>query len=499
MVKIKDIMGKSVKKNYIYNLIYQILTLLFPLVTTPYLSRILQADGIGTVSYAESIVSYFVLFATMGIATYGQREISYVQNDTQARSRVFWETQLLKLITTSVVLCIYCIFAVLIVDNSMRWLYLILAIQVFSVAVDVVWFFQGMEEFGKIVTRNIIVRIIFIAFVFIFVKTKEDLVYYVLGNALINIVSAMSIWGYLPKYVKKVSLKSLHPFRNFKVVFALFIPTIAIQIYTVLDKTMIGLITNNAYENGYYEQAIKIAKIALSVVTALGTVMIPRIGHHHEKGETKAVCDWMYRSYRFVWMLAIPMCIGLVFVAGNFVPWFFGDGYEGVIPLLQILSLLLIAIGVNTVTGNQYLIPTKREKAYTWTVIIGAVVNFVLNLFLIYFFQAIGAAIASVVAETVIAIVQLIIVKKELSIVIILKSSVKYVVAGVVMGVVLFFESIWFSPSILYTLLMVASGAAVYFLSLLLLRDTFVISNLKTIFGRFLKKSAKGGEESHEI
>ncbi len=492
-------MGKSVKKNYIYNLIYQVLTLLLPLVTTPYLSRVLQADGIGTVSYAESIVSYFVLFATMGIATYGQREVSYVQNDTQARSRVFWETQLLKLITTSFVLCGYIIFALFIVEDAIKWLYFIFAIQILSVAVDAVWFFQGMEEFGKIVTRNIIVRIIFIAFVFIFVKTKEDLVYYVLGNALINIVSAMSIWGYLPKYVKRISFKSLHPFRNFKVVFALFIPTIAIQIYTVLDKTMIGIITNNAYENGYYEQAIKIAKMALTVIGALGTVMIPRIGYYHEKGEVETVREWIYRSYRFVWLLAIPMCIGLFFVASNFVPWFFGDGYDGVVPLLQILSLLLLSIGVNGVTGTQYLIPTKRENTFTLTVIIGAVVNFLLNLFLIYFFQSIGAAIASVVAETVIAIVQLVIVRKELSICTILKSSVKYLIAGVIMGVVLFFESIWFPPSILYTLLMVASGAVVYLLSLLLLRDTFVISNLKTIFGRFIKKHSKEGEENNEI
>lgn len=492
-------MGKSVKKNYIYNLIYQVLTLLLPLVTTPYLSRILQADGIGMVSYAESIVSYFALFAALGIATYGQREISYVQNMKEERSRVFWETQLAKLITSMAVFAVYVPFVLLAVEKDLVWLYGLLALQFFSIALNATWFFQGMEEFGKIISRDIVIKLLLLVSMFVFIKEKDDVVLYVLIYSLSGFVSAVSLLGYLPKYVKKIPFKSLRPFRNIKTIIALFVPTIAIQIYTVLDKTMIGIITDNAYQNGYYEQAMKITKMVLTVVTALGTVMIPRIGYHYEKGETEMVRDWMYRSYRFVWLLAIPMCIGLSFVAGNFVPWFFGGGYEGVIPLLQILSLLLLAIGVNNATGMQYLIPTKRENTFTLTVVIGAVVNFVLNLFLIYFFQAIGAAIASVVAETVIAIVQLIIVKKELSIVIILKSSVKYVVAGVVMGVVLFFESIWFSPSILYTLLMVASGAAVYFLSLLLLRDTFVISNLKTIFGKFIKKHSKGGEESHEI
>lgn len=492
-------MGKSVKKNYIYNLIYQILTLLLPLVTTPYLSRILGADGIGTVSYAESIVSYFVLFATMGITTYGQREISYVQDSLEDRSRVFWETQILKLVTTTVMLAVYMAFAFFVVDSAITWLYLILAVQVFNVAADVVWFFQGMEEFGKIVFRNIVVRVLLLVFIFVFVRTKDDLVYYVLGNVAINLLSALSIWGYLPKYVKKVPFKSLKPFRNFKTVLALFVPTIAIQIYTVLDKTMIGVITGSAYENGYYEQAIKIARMALTVVGALGTVMIPRIGHHYEKGETELVQNWMYRSYRFVWLLAIPMCIGLFFVAENFVPWFFGPGYDGVVPLLKILSFLILAIGVNGVTGTQYLIPTRRENTFTLTVVIGAVVNFAFNLFLIYFFQSIGAAIASVIAETVIAVVQLIIVRKELSIFKILKSCVKYLIAGVVMGVLLFVENMFLSPSILNTLIMVVSGVAVYFAVLLLLRDNFVVSNIKAVLGKFRKKTSDEGVNENEV
>jgi O-antigen/teichoic acid export membrane protein len=487
-------MGKSVKKNYIYNLIYQILTIILPLATTPYLSRVLQADGIGTVSYATSIVSYFVLFANVGIATYGQRQISYVQDSIEDRSRVFWETQVLKLITTSISLAVYIPFAIFVVNSDLTWMYLILSVQIFSVCLDSAWFFQGMEEFGKIVGRNIIFRVISIVFIFVLVRRKEDLIYYVLGVVGIEVLSAVSIWSYLPKYVKKVPFKTLKPFRDFKTVMALFIPTVAIQIYTVLDKTMIGIITNDAYQNGYYEQAIKITQIALTVIGSLGTVMIPRIGYYHQKGEDKTVREWMYRSYRFVWLLSIPMCIGLFFVTGNFVPWFFGDGYDGVVPLLQILSLLLLAIGINGVTGKQYLIPTKRENTFTLTVVIGAVINFVFNLFLIYFFQAIGAAIASVLAETVIAVCQLIIVRKELSICKILRSSVKYWIAGIVMGVLLFFENRYFDPSIINTIIMITSGAIIYFVVLFALKDQFLISNVKSISGKFINKK-KGKED----
>lgn len=487
-------MAKSVKKNYIYNLLYQILTLIVPLVSMPYLSRILEADSIGVVSYAESIVSYFVLFASLGTATYGQREISYVRDSAEERSRVFWETQLLRMIMTAVVTVFYVLFALFIVDDSVSWLYLLFALQLLSVSAEIVWFFQGLEEFGKVVFRNIVVKLVSLVLFFLLIKTKEDLIYYVLIYVGVNFLCGVSLWGYLPKYLQKVSLKSIKPFRNIKFVLALFIPTIATQVYTVLDKTMIGLITQDSFQNGYYEQATKIVKFSLMAITALGTVMIPRIGYHYEKGETETVRNWMYRSYRFAWFLGIPMCLGLMMIARNFVPWFFGDGYDGVIPLLCVLSVLILSIGINTVTGNQYLIPTKREKTYTLTVVIGAVVNFTLNLFLIYYFQALGAAIASVVAETVIAVVQLIIVRKELSPTKILQSSAKYWIAGLIMLIPLYFEGKYLSPSLLHTLIMIASGVIVYCLVLLLLKDDFLISNIRSVMGRFFKKNKEKKE-----
>lgn len=479
-------MGKDVRKNYIYNLIYQVLTLLLPLVTTPYLSRVLQADGIGLVSYTDSIVSYFTMFAALGIATYGQREISYVQNDVEARSHAFWETQLLKFITSFGMLLAYIPFVLFVAEKENIYLYALLTSQFLSIALNIAWFFQGIEEFGKIIARDVFIKILLLISMFVFVKTKEDLLLYVFIYCLSGILCGVTLWAYLPKYIKKVPFKSLRPFRNIRTIITLFIPTIAIQISTSLDKTMIGLITNNNYENGCYEQATKIIKMVLAVVTALGTVMIPRIGYYFEKGETETVRDWMYRSYRFVWILAIPMCIGLFFASKSFVPWFFGEGYDGVVPLLQILSILLVAIGINNVTGMQYFIPTKRENLYTLTVVIGSMVNIALNLVLVFFFQSIGAAIASVAAEVVIAVVQLVIVRKELSIALILKSSIRYLIAGAIMGVALFFESLVFPATIWFTAVMVASGAGIYFIVLLVMRDTFVISNLKQIIGKFI-------------
>ena len=472
-------MGKqSIKKNYIYNLSYQILVLITPLITTPYLSRVLGADGVGTVSFAESVVSYFVLIATLGITTFGQRELSYVQDKRQGRSIVFWETKILEIITSIAVLVIYIPFALM---QQYKIMYLILAFNLLAVMVDVVWLFQGLEEFKIIVLRNTIFKIIGIIYIFVAVKTKDDLVKYIFGIAFFNFISNLSLWVYVPKYVDKINWNVIHPLKHFGTIMSLFIPTIAIQIYTVLDKTMIGLITQSSFENGYYEQALKISKMVLTVVTSLGTVMIPRIGFHFGKGEVEQVNSFMYRGYRFVWFLGIPLCFGLIGVSGNFVPWFFGTGYDKVIPLMRILRFLILAIGINNVTGIQYLIPTKRQNIFTKTVMIGAGVNFTLNLILIYYLQAIGAAIASVVAESTIAIVQLYLVRKELSVKQVIFSSVHYLIAGAVMLMVLFIMNGIFNASIRHTAIMVASGAISYGIVLLLLRDDFFILNINNI------------------
>lgn len=476
---------KSIKKNYAYNLCYQILTMITPLITAPYLARVLGADGIGTISYTDSVAAYFVLLATMGISTYGQREISYVQDNVKERSLIFWNTKVLEIITSAVSLGAFVVFSLF---QANKTIYLIFSFNILAVLADVTWFFQGMEEFGKTVLRNIAVKLIGIIYIFLFVKTPEDIAIYAFGICFFAFIANVSLWFYLPKYTDKIHFCDLHPFKDFKTVLSLFIPTVAIQVYTVLDKTMIGLITKDSFENGYYEQAIKISKMALMFVISLGTVMIPRIGFHYEQKQHDEVKRLMYRAYRFVWFLGIPLCLGLIGVASNFVPWFFGPGYEKVIVLLRILALLILAIGINNVTGMQYLIPTKKQNTFTLTVIIGAVVNFALNAILIYFLQSIGAALASVAAETTIAVIQIVIVRKELNPLIILRESINYLFAGTIMFFGLWKASGCFEPSVLNTLLLVIIGSCIYFGTLLIIRDKFLISNIKGIMAKLFQR-----------
>ena len=482
-------MSKTVKKNYIYNVAYQILVVLAPLVTAPYLSRVIQPDGIGKISFIESVVSHFSLIAVMGISSYGQREISYVQDDLEKRSEVFWNTKLLGFCTSGITILVYMLFTLFQKENSL--LYLILTLNLLAVFFDITWFFQGMEDFAKTVTRNLIIKILQILFIFVFIKEKKDMILYVFGLGLFTLLGNLSLWTYLPRYIKRVPVSRLRPFKEFKTVLSLFIPSVATQIYLVLDKTMLGMITGSEYENGYYEQAMKISKMLLAFVISLSTVMVPRIGYLYEHKRKSDIERYMYRGYRFVWFLSVPMSLGIVMTAGNFVPWFLGTGYEKVIPLLKILAFLIPVIGINCVTGAQYLVPTKRQNIFTMTVSIGAVTNFCLNLILIYYFKSIGAAIASLAAETVIPMVQLVMVRKEISVSRVLGEGVHYYFAGAIMVFVLIPIAKQMTPSILHTVIIILVGAVVYFAVLLLEKDEFFISNATGILNLIKRKVIK--------
>lgn len=468
---------KSIQKNYIYNVTYQILVLITPLVTTPYVSRTLGAAGIGTYSFAASIVAYFTMFAAMGTAAYGQREISYVQDDKRKRTEVFWNTEILSCISTLAWLLLYGAYVLFFCDDTV--IYLIFAMNVIAVAFDITWLFQGMEEFGHIVVRNIIFKILNIVYIYVFVRSEDDLVIYVLGMCLLPLFSMLSLWTLLYKMVDKPDWKKVRPFTNIGVVLSMFIPFIAISIYTVLDKTMIGLFTDTKDENGYYEQALELSKTALTLVTALGTVMVPRIGYYYEKKEFDVVKKYIYRSYRFVWFLGIPLCFGLISISANMVPWFYGDGFDKVVPLLIVSSFLIPIIGISNVTGIQYLMPTKRQNMLTLTVLTGAAVNFVFNVILIPHWYSIGAAIASVLAELVITVVQIIMIRKELSPRMIISCSGHYWLAGLVMFGALYKMGKYLEPSIAHSAIMMVSGGIIYSILLLIMKDEFFIGQIK--------------------
>lgn len=479
---------KSIKKNFIFNIAYQVLSLVLPLITIPYISRTIGVDGVGQYSYANSIVSYFLLVAILGTSIFGQRAIGYAQKNVVDRSRAFWEVFLLRTMTAGVSLIAYFLFICFAIEKDGFTIYLILAINIVNVICDISWFFQGMEEFGKTVSTSILFRLLYIAALFILVKEPADLWVYVLLTSGQVVLCNIVLWLLLPRYLCKVN--GINPFRDIKSVIQLFIPTIAMQVYVVMDKSMIGWFTNGYTENGYYEQAERVSKITLSLITALGTVMVPRISRCYKEGDSEAVKNYIYKSYRFIWLLAIPIMIGLATIATVFVPVFFGEGYEKCTVLIPILSCLTVIIGLSNVTGMQYLIPIGKQNVLTITVIIGAVVNIALNAALIPFLASIGAAIASIIAELSVTISGFVYIKKTKQFELrgIFAGAWKYWVSGIIMGGVIYIIKLFIPVAVWALIVLIFTGIIIYFMLLLILRDQMVFEVLSSVKKFLMRK-----------
>jgi len=465
---------KSLKLNYIFNLINQILAILLPLVLAPYISRVLQPEGVGKYSFVNSIITYFTLFASLGFGFYAQREIAKYQEDKEKQAIVFWEIFIARCFSVALSLVLNLFLIVIGVYGNNALFMLILSINILSIVFDISYFFQGNEEFGRIVIRNIVVKLLMTISIFLLVKDKGDLWLYILLHSLAIFISNISLWPTLFKVIPKAQLSELKPFRHMKQVIILFLPTIATSIYTVLDKTLIGVITGSDAQNGFYEQAEKIVKCALTLITCLDLVMIPRNSNEFQKGNIEGVKNNIYKAFHFVWLLGIPIALGLSVVASHFLPWYLGSSFNSSIILLEILSFLILIIGCSSILGTNYLIPTKQDKKYTAAILTGAGLNLVLNIILIYIFGAVGAAISTITAEFTITIVMFLMVRKELSYKQIFKTIYKPAIAGLIMFIALIILKTYLTPSILSTLILIAVGVIIYFILILILRDGLV-------------------------
>lgn len=476
---------KSITINYIYNLIYQILTLILPLITTPYLSRVLGATPIGIYSYTYSIVSYFLLFGALGVYLYGQREIAYVNEDKQKRKKVFWEIVTCRFVTMFIAIIIYYMFFMR--TGEYRIYYRIWFMELLATAFDISWFFQGLEEFKKTVIRNIVVRIVSVTLIFVLVKTPEDLIKYITIYAIADLVGNLSLWLYLPKYFKGIKIEKIKTFSHLPEMILLFIPQIANQVYNLLDKTMIGRIITDKSEVGFYEQGQKIIRVLLTLVTSLGIVMIPRMASTFASGDKEKIVDYMKKSFKFVFFLAFPIVFGLISVSSSFVPIFFGEGYDKVVVLLNVISPTIILTGMANVIGTQYLLPTKRQKEYTATITIGLAVNFVLNYILINLYSSVGASIATVVSELIVVIAQMYVIRKDINPKEVINLSYTYFLSGGVMLAITLFLKILLGVGIKIIVIQVIVGVLVYVFMLWILKDEYLkifIDKVKAIIGR---------------
>ncbi|MGI5895430.1 MAG: flippase [Oscillospiraceae bacterium] len=480
-------MPKSIVKNYIYNVSYQILLILIPLITTPYVSRVLGSDNVGIFNYTQSVVNYFILFGCIGLNMYGQREIAYCQNNPQKRSRVFWELVLLRLITVSLSLLVY--YFGIAAHSPYQEYYLIFLVEIVAAVFDISWFFQGLENFKMVAIRNFIIKLSGVALIFLFVKTKEQLDIYIWCYAATVFLGNLSLWIGLPKLLVKGGFSFSEMLRHLWPALGMFVPQIAISVYTQLDKTMLGLLSTNS-QVGYYSQAEKMSKLTLAIVTSLGGVMLSRIANTYEEKNKEKIQSYLANSFRFTFFLAIPIMFGIIGISNDFVPWFFGEGWDEVSVLMNWISPIVVLIGLSSLISKQYLIPTKKVKYYTASVVVGACINVCFNFLLIPSLGAKGASFATLLAEGGVTALQLWFVRREISLSV-FRYSVKNFICGGVMLAAIWGVSILLPSTIWATFIEITVGVVVYIGLLLLLRDPFVFSIAKKAALKLKKGRAK--------
>lgn len=492
----------GLKSNFIFNFISQILTLIVPLITMPYLSRILHETGNGQFSYSNSIITYFILFSNLGFDIYGQRQIARVQEDKEEKSKIFWELFCLKSIFTAVSLGIlYGVAFSVSFGTPYTQLILILSITVIAVPFDIQFFFRGEEDFASIAIRTIIMRVIGLVCIFVFVKDGEDTWVYTLCYSLSTIASNLVMWPSVFRRISFVSPRKLSLFRHVVPSLLIFLPTLAVTVYSVFDKTMIGWFAENPdYENGCYEQAYKINSVALLLVTIISSVMVSRNAHDFGSGDKERVRQHIYSASSYVWMVGTPLIVGFCVLSGNLCSWFLGDGYAEVPLLLNIMSVRFLLSGFGEVFGNQLFIAIKKEKYPTIAAVIAAVINVVMNFFLIRKMGAVGAAIATAVCECTVTLVLLFIAVKGkyLSLGRILALSWKYIVAAGVMFVPIFFMQKSLGNAIWSFAVTTLVGIVVYALCLFLLRDKFFLAHVKDAVGAVTRRLKRGGAPAAE-
>lgn len=481
---------KSLKKNFLYSTFYQILTMILPLITAPYVSRVLGANGIGTYSYTSSLQTYFAMFAALGVLSYGQREISRNRNDEEERSRLFWEIEAMVVITTTITIVAWFVFSF--VYAKYTTIFLVLAINLVAVIFDISWFFSGLEEFQYIVLKNTVVKLITVALLFILIKDKNDLLLYIGLMAGGTLAGNMSMWTKLPKFVKKVPMKTINLKKHLKESFIYFVPTIATSAYTVLDKTMIGAITQNTYENGYYEQATKIINMAKALAfTSLNSVMGARTAYLFKENRTKEINQKIEDSLNYILLMAFGMCFGIIGVADGLVPWFFGDGYEPVGGLLKLFSPIIIIIGISNCLGALYYNPVGKRATSAKFIICGSVCNLIFNSIVIPKMGATGAALGSIFAESIIAILYVAFSDGYAKVGMLVRISWKRLIAaGIMLAAIVPFYNL-FEKNIYLTVIQIVVGVLVYGGCLLLMRDEYLIRFRRQYFGKIKGKLKK--------
>lgn len=475
--------NKSITTNSIFYVIYNLLNVIFPLLTGIYVARILLPENIGQVEIARNYAQYFLILSFLGIPTYGIREVSKRRNNREELSKLYSELMVFNSIST--LLCsIVFYFSVLVIPHysEIKILCFIAGLSIILNLFNHEWLFSGLEEFKFISLRNIAFKVLcFIALV-LFVRDTDDLIAYAFisifgtaGNYLLNIIKARKIVDFS---FKNISLKE-----HLKPVFMLLAVNVAIEIYSLVDITMLGFLCDEQTVT-FYSYGMRIFRIFLSIVNSFTMVLVPRLALYYKENKQEEFNSILSKTFRVILLISIPMVIGIFFVSTFVITFLYGDTYSLSASVLKILSMILVISPIGYLLGSRILLVTGNENKMIIPVACGAVTNVIINYLLIPIYGAIGAAIASVIGEIVVMTVFILFGCSKYKLINIRRNLMKQFVAIIFMSALLVGMSLLPISAALITILQIVLGVISYFGILLLLREDIVIE----LLNKFVRK-----------
>ena len=450
-------MRSRLGQNALYNMIYQVISIVVPLITSPYLARVVGADGIGQYAVTNSVANYFFIFAMLGVNNYGNRAIAQNKADRKSLSSTFWQIYYLQVICALIVGSLYGIFCIRFTSDEMRFMYMIQGIFVFSSITDINWFAFGMERFKTTTIRNIVVKAITTVSIFVFVNDANDVGIYTFVIHLGTVAGLLVIW---PMIIKETDIEKPRlgeMLKHLKPNLVLFIPYLSGSIYHGMDKIMLGAFDNNAAA-GYYTYSLNILNIPLGIITAVCTVFMPRIAYLVKQNEKENAFLLFEKGFLYMGIITIAMWFGVMAISPVFVPYYLGSGYQKTAEMLIILAFSIVLTGLADVLRSMYLIPYEKDKVYTISVITGTIVNFIGNLIAIPLLGGYGACWATVFAKVASLLVEIGMTFNELPYISWIKKMVPYLFLGGVMYIVAFaISNLNLHPLVLICLIVLVS------------------------------------------
>lgn len=390
----------KVIKNYLYNLSYQILTIILPIITVPYVTRIFTSEDLGNYGFYNSIVSYFSLFAMLGIGIYGTKQIAAARDV----SSTFWNIYAIQLTSSILALFVY-VITLLSIPKMSGIVPITLGIVLLTKMIDISWLFTGKEDFKKITLRNTMVKVAGVISIFTFIKSSEDLYLYIFLIVIFDFLGQFVMWIPAKKFIKRPSFNGNAIKKNLQPIVLLFLPQVAISLYVVLDRTLLGLLGSYS-DVGIYEQGQKLTSILLTVVSSLGAVMLPRVANLLSERKEEEAQNMVRFSFILYNLIIFPMIFGLIAINEVFVKLFLGQNFQDVKYVLYIIVFNIMFIGWTNILGYQVLVVRNKNKEFMLSTTIPAIVSVAVNIAVIPFFGYIGASITSVVVETLVFAIQ---------------------------------------------------------------------------------------------